>query len=278
VSQRWSYFGYLVFTHVKTLPTGETIPVQSLGRVLDVLALFTSERSELSLSEIAELLDWPLPTVHRATSTLLDREFLARDPQTKRFRLGLGVARLVAPLLDRLGLPDLARPQLRALADETGETVNLAVLDGADVLYLLSHPGRFHLRVQATPGMHLPAHCTALGKCMLAQLDPEEARRRLGPEPYAALTSATVRTWAALEPQLEAARANGYALSVGEYESGLLACAVPVPTRVGLSAAINVAASANRVSPEGLVKRIAPRLEAAAAVIARAETLKAGGA
>ncbi len=263
---------------MKSFPTSENIPIQSLGRVLDVLALFTRERPELSLSEIAELLEWPVATAHRATSTLAEREFLARDPQTKRFRLGLGVARLVAPLLDRLGLPDLARPQLRALADETGETVNLAVLDRADVLYLLSYPGRFHLRVQATPGMRLPAHCTALGKCMLAQLDPEEARRRLGPEPYAALTSMTARTWAALAPQLEAARANGYALSVGEYESGLLACAVPVGTSLGPVAAINVAASATRVSPEGLVKRIAPRLEAAAAVIVRAETLEAGGA
>jgi DNA-binding IclR family transcriptional regulator len=263
---------------VKVLPTSENTPVQSLGRVLDVLALFTSERSELSLSEIAELLEWPVPTAHRATSTLVDREFLARDPHTKRFRLGLGAARLVAPLLDRLGLPELARRQLAALADETGETVNLAVLDQAEVLYLLSYPGRFHLRVQATPGMRLPAHCTALGKCMLAQLDPEEAKRRLAPEPYAALTSTTARTWAALAPQLEAARANGYALSVGEYESGLLACAVPVAARVAPVAAINVAASATRVSPEGLVNRIAPSLGAAAAATARAEVLDAGGA
>jgi DNA-binding IclR family transcriptional regulator len=260
---------------VKPLPASENIPVQSLGRVLDVLALFASERSELSLSEISELLEWPVPTAHRVTSTLVDREFLARDPRTKRFRLGLGVARLVAPLLDRL---ELAKPQLRVLADETGETVNFAVLDGADVLYLLSYPGRFHLRVQATPGMRLPAHCTALGKCMLAQLDPEEARRRLGPEPYDARTEATAQTWSALDAELRTARANGYALSVGEYESGLLACAVPVGTRAGLVAAINVAVSATRVSPDGLVKMIAPKLEAAAAAILRAETLAAGGA
>jgi DNA-binding IclR family transcriptional regulator len=263
---------------VKSLPTSENIPVQSLGRVLDVLALFTPERPELSLSEIADLLDWPVPTTHRAASTLVEREFLARDPQTKRFRLGLGVARLVAPFLDRLGLPELARPRLRALADETGETVNLAVLDRADVLYVLTCPGRFHLRVQATPGMRLPAHCTALGKCMLAQLEPEEARRRLGPEPYPALTNATARTWPALARQLDGARTNGYALSVGEYESGLLACAVPIGPRAEPVAAINVAASATRLSPEGLVKTIVPRLTDVATALAGAETLAPGRA
>jgi DNA-binding IclR family transcriptional regulator len=244
--------------------------------VLDVLALFTPERSDLSLSEIADLLDWPVPTTHRATGTLVEREFLARDPQTKRFRLGLGVARLVAPFLDQLGLPELAWPRLRALADETGETVNLAVLDRADVLYLLSCPGRFHLRVQATPGMRLPAHCTALGKCMLAQLDPEEARRRLGPEPYPALTNATARTWTTLERQLEAARTNGYALSVGEYESGLLACAVPVGPGAEPVAAMNVAASATRLSPETLVKTIVPRLTDVAAALRGAGTFAPG--
>lgn len=261
---------------MKSLPSSESLPVQSLGRVLDVLALFTPERSELSLSEIAELLDWPLPTAHRATSTLLERGFIARDPQTKRFRLGLAVARLVAPLLAGFALPELARPHLRALADETGETVNLAVLDGAEVLYLVSCPGTFLLRVQATPGLRLPAHCTALGKCMLAQLDPEDARRRLGPEPYPRVAEASVRTWAALAPQLAAARENGYALSIGEYESGLLACAVPVGARAREVAAINVAASAARVSPEDLVDGIVPRLGAAAATIGRALALQVG--
>jgi DNA-binding IclR family transcriptional regulator len=260
---------------MKSLPSSENLPVQSLGRVLDVLALFNPERSELSLSEIAELLEWPVATAHRTTTTLLERDFLARDPHTKRFRLGLAVVRLVAPVLADFALPELARPHLRTLADETGETVNLAVLDRADVLYLVSYPGTFHLRVQATPGMRLPAHSTALGKCLLAQLDPSEAQQRLGQEPYPALTEATVRTWAALAPQLAAARSDGYAVSVGEYESGLLACAVPVGTRAGPVAAINVAASAARVSREELEDTVVPKLEAAAAAIGRAELFEA---
>ena len=243
---------------------------QSLGRVLDVLGLFSADRARLSLSEIAELLGWPVPTTHRVIATLVDRGFLVREPHTKQFRLGLGVIRLVAPLLTSFQLPELARPHLQSLSLHTGETVNLAILDGAEVLYLSSYPGRFRVRVDATPGARLSAHCTALGKCLLAQLGPEDARRRLGPRPYAPMTPKTARTWEELTPRLDAARSRGYAVSVDEYEIGLLSCAVPVRAEIGLVAAINVAAPAMRVSPEALVETILPQLRAAAAAIDRA--------
>jgi DNA-binding IclR family transcriptional regulator len=256
---------------MKTLPVGESQAGQSLGRVLDVLSLFSAERAELSLSEIAELLEWPIPTAHRVAATLVEREFLARDPRTKRFRLGLGVVRLVAPLLPTFQLPELAQPHLRALAEETGETAHVAVLDGRDTLHIASHPGTFRLRVEAAkPGSRLPANCTALGKCLLAQLDPQEARRRLAPEPYPARTKATARTWPQLAPRLERARADGYALSIDEFEPGLVACAVPVAAGEGVVAAMNLAAPASRVSPEAAVKLFVPKLHEAAVAIAGA--------
>lgn len=254
---------------MNSVPVREKQDGQSLGRVLDVLGLFSADRAQLSLSEIAELLEWPVPTTHRVTATLVDRGFLTREPHTKQFRLGLGVIRLVAPLLAGFQLPELARPHLQALSERTGETANLAILDGAEVLYVSSYPGRFRLRADATPGARLSAHCTALGKCLLAQLDPEDARRRLGPEPYARMTPETAGTWDELAPRLDNARTRGHAVSVDEYEVGLLSCAVPVRADAGLAAAINVAAPAMRVSPEALVETILPQLQAAAAAVDR---------
>lgn len=243
---------------------------QSLGRVLDVLELFSADRARLSLSEIAGLLQWPVPTAHRVIATLVDRGFLTREPDTKQFRLGLGVIRLVAPLRMSFQVPELARPHLQALSVDTGETVNLAILDGAEVLYLSSYPGSFRVRAHATPGARLSAHCTALGKCLLAQLNPEDAKQRLGPQPYAQMTPKTARTWEELAPRLDTARTQGYAVSVDEYEAGLLSCAVPVRADIGLVAAINVAAPAMRIPPETLVDTILPRLQAAAAAVDRA--------
>jgi IclR family acetate operon transcriptional repressor len=256
---------------MKALLVSDSQPIQSLGRVLDVLSLFDSERSELSLSEIAELLEWPVPTTHRATAALAERGYLSRDRRTKLFRLGFEVVRLAASMIAGFQLPDLARPYLHALTEETGETASLAILDGGEVFFLASSAGRFRLRVEVTPGQRSPAHCTALGKCLLAQLDPDEARLRLGPEPYRRETPRSACTWAELAPRLAKARADGYALSVDEYEEGLSSCAVPVQTRDGVIAAMNVAAPALRVAPAVLVEVVAAKLQAAAAAIGRAQ-------
>ncbi len=251
--------------------SAENLPVQSLGLFLDVLGLFDGERSELSLSEIALLLEWPVPTAHRAVGMLSERGFLARKPDTKRFHLGAEIVRLSASLIAGFRLPELALTHLEALTEETGETASLAILDGAEVLFLATSAGTFRLRVDVRPGLRTSAHCSAIGRCLLAQLEPDDARRRLGPEPYIEGTTASAHTWAELSPRLAATRAHGYALSVGEFEVGLLACAVPVAARDGLVAAINVASTTARVSPEALVDIVGPRLEAAAAAIGRAQ-------
>ena len=88
-------------------------------------------------------------------------------------------------------LPEVARPHLLRLATDLQETVNVAILGGADVVYLLSEPGDRLLAARVSVGMRLPAHCTALGKCLLAQLPPDLARATLGEEPYERRTDRT---------------------------------------------------------------------------------------
>jgi DNA-binding IclR family transcriptional regulator len=253
------------------ISVSENPPIQSLGRVLDVLGLFDAQRPELSLSEIAQLLEWPIATAHRAVGALAERGFLARDVQTKRFRLGAEVVRLAGSMIAGFRLPDVARPYLQSLTVETGETASLAVLDGAEVLFLATSAGTFRLRVDVTSGQRTPAHCSAIGRCLLAQLEPDDARRRLGREPYTPGTDLSAHTWAELARRLEGVRVDGFAISNGEYEAGMLGCAVPVHAPDGLVAAINVASTTARVTPESLVEIVVPKLHAAAAAIGRAQ-------
>lgn len=253
--------------------SGENGQVESLGRVLDVLMLFTADRAELNLTAVAQELGWPLATAHRVVRTLVERGFVTRDPETKVLRLGSSVMRLAAPALANFA-PDVARPHLELLAKDLGESVNYAVLDGSDVLYLASGAGTFLLRVDVPLGMRVPAHCTALGKCMLAQLDPEVAKAVLGDEPYPALTSQSARSWDELHPQLSQIRRAGYSLSVGEFEDGLNSCAVPLPTLSGVPAAINVASPSHRVEVNRLRDFFVPKLQATADKIARAQGLR----
>ncbi len=229
--------------------------VGTLARGLDVIALFASQGPELSQTEISAALSLPLATVHRLTGVLSERGFLERDPRTRRLRLGLELMRLVPPLLAGMRLPDLARRHLVDLAANTHETVNLAVLHGDEVVYLLSETGDRLLTFQATVGQRLPAYCSALGKCLLAHLPAVLARERLGPEPYEARTPHTLTSWAALGPALAEIHRTGVSYSAEEYEIGLVSIAVPIRWTGGPgSAAINVSLPASRLTDSsGLV-------------------------
>jgi IclR family acetate operon transcriptional repressor len=238
--------------------------VGTLARGLDVLGLFAERGAELSQTEIADGLGLPLPTVHRLTAVLAERGYLERDPRSRRFRLGLEVARLLPALLSGLRLPEIARAPLTRLAADTGETVNLAVLHGGEVVYLLSESGGHLLTSQAPVGLRLPVHCSALGKCLLAQLPPELAREIAGPEPYEARTPATRTTWAALEPALDEVRRGGVAVSQEEYEIGLVSLSVAVGWIEGPgSGAINVSLPTSRATPDAREKLIAGLRDAA---------------
>ena len=116
----------------------------------------------------------PVPTVHRLVKLLTERGWLVRDPGTRRLRLGLGAARL----LPAVRLPDLAREPLRALAERTGETANLATLDGGEVLYLVSETGSHLLTLRSHVGLRLPVHARrSASACSPSWTTTRRARR-----------------------------------------------------------------------------------------------------
>jgi len=234
--------------------------VGTLARGLDILELFATDSPELTQTEISERLGLPVPTVHRLVKLLTERGWLARDGASRRLRLGLGAARL----LPAVRLPDLAREPLRALAERSGETVNLATLDGSDVLYLVSESGSNLLTLRSHVGLRLPVHATGLGKCLLAQLDDEDARRAAGREPYPALTARTITSWEKLRPQLERVRREGVAHSREEYEVGLHSIAVPLAWIDGDGpVALNVSLPSSRAGRDATAE-LARELQAAA--------------
>jgi IclR family acetate operon transcriptional repressor len=262
-----------------------TESVGTLGRGLDILGLFGKRGAELSQKQISEALGLPLATVHRLVSVLTERGFLEREPGTRLLRLGLEVSRLIQPFLAGMRLPDLARSHLVSLAAQSGETANLAVLAGNEIVYLLSESGGRLLTLRATVGMRLPAHSTALGKCLLAYLPLADARAAMGEEPYDSRTPQTLTTWSALAPALTEIERTGISLSQEEYEVGLVSIAVPVAWTGGPgSASINVSLPASRARPEfrgeliALLQAAAREIEAATGIAHEASGQSASGA
>lgn len=256
----------------KELPATESSAVRTLVRGLDVLKLFGTRHAqtgevELVQSEIAAALELPLPTVHRLCATLVRQGFLARDSGSRRFRLGPEIIRLAGPTLAALGSLEHARSVLRGLAEATGESANLGTLVGSEVVYLDCAPGGGMLGPRAAVGQRVPAHCTALGKSLLARLEPAVARRQLGGQPYQRRTPATLTTWAELAAALHQVRESGVAVSREEYEQGLLAVAVPLTvTTHGPPLAIDVSIPAVRATEEVIAAVTKQLLDAAGAV------------
>ena len=156
---------------------GTTGTSQSLERGLAILSSFHANRSLIGVSELSRGLDLSRSTAHRYVTTLAKLGYLQQDPESKRYRLGPKVLDLGFSALNSMDLLEISAPYLRQLSDETQHTVNLAILDGIEVVYIercrTTRPGQQDIDLNLHVGARLPAYCTAMGKAILAFL-PEE--------------------------------------------------------------------------------------------------------
>jgi DNA-binding IclR family transcriptional regulator len=238
--------------------------LRSVGLALDVLECFAGD-AELGVSEIARRLGIAKSTSHRLLQTLATRGLIEQHHQTGRYRLGFHVYELGQLALARHELRHRALPTLRRLADATALTVNLAVADGPDVVFverLVSADGE---RFLGRSGSRLPSHVTSCGKA-IAAFDgaADEARRHAG---FPARLSRTVRNRLEWDRTLREVRQEGYAYSDSESFEGAASVAAPVLVGQGAVAAVSVFGPSDLVRSN--VERLAPIVIASARRIAR---------
>jgi IclR family pca regulon transcriptional regulator len=245
--------------------TGDPYFIESLARGLRVLAAFQPERPELSQAELAEVAGVTAPSALRIGHTLLELGYLTRNPTTRRYRLGPKVVSLGLATLASMPLPDIADPALRALRDETGETVKMAVLQGTDMVYVARFPSLRHPTTSVYVGSRLVAHTTSMGRAILAHLPREQARAIIERSPRGQLTAKTETGVDELMREIELTAERGYSINdqgiTMEHRSVGAALLTASGEPVG---AINISASVHRVSLDDLVERLAPAVVATA--------------
>ncbi|CAG2129174.1 Pectin degradation repressor protein KdgR [compost metagenome] len=240
----------------------------ALEKAVGILEALGEHVRALSLSELAELTTMPKQTVHRVVRQLEELGLIARETGSDRFIFGarlrqIGVSALSAP---RQSLA--TRQILTELVAEIGETCNIGVLDGEQVLYVDRVECHWPLRVQLRPGSRVPSHCTAIGKLLLAHLPGAQRRELLPRLELAAFTRNTLVTVPDLEAALATIRGQGYAINQEEDSLGLNAMAVPVRDASGkVLAALAVHAPTARLPLDEMLAR-RPLLEAAAGKVA----------
>lgn len=248
-------------------------PVKSADRTLDVLeALGAAHRQSggnarrgLGLGELARTLGIPKSSLHGILRTLVQRGWVEADETGVRFGLGLAALRVGAQYLDGDEALARANPTLDWLAELSGETVQLARLDGPDVVYLAKRGSRHPLQLISTVGGRLPAHATALGKAMLATLPPGALEAALD-GPLRRLTPHTIVDRSALLADLERTRQRGFAVDDQEAAEGLRCFAVAVRTGQQRPDAVSFSVPTFRLTPE-LQQRLLELLQAGRARI-----------
>ena len=226
---------------------------------MQILEAFTEGTSSLSLTEIASSVGLDKSTTFRFAHTLEKLGYLERNPETKQYRPGLRVLRLGFAALNSLDIAQIAQPHLKALSAECGETANMTVRDGAEIVYVVRIKTRQIISANLQVGSRLPVYCTCMGKAQLIDLSRQELDALLGEGPYPKIGPNTITTLDALIVELDQVRQQGYAVNDEELAAGLRAVAAPVRHRNGeIVAAINISVPTARASRQELEQVLAP--------------------
>ena len=244
----------------------ESLMVNSVDKALKILRAFDGSRRRLGLSQIAEAAGMGLSATQRFTYTLLQLGYLRRDEASRLYALSPKTLEFGRRYLQSSELVERAMPYLLHLHQTCGETTNLTLLDGEEIVFVSRFLSRNVFNVDVVVGTRLPAFCTAPGLAMLARLDPSEAEAILRRTDRRAFTAHTVTDLRRILTRLATIRSDGFAVAYQEVFHGDISVAAAVTDAAGRpEGAINLASSTTRWTLAQARETFAPMVVAAAA-------------
>lgn len=210
--------------------SGETAiaRVANIERAMGLLECLVGHPSGKTVGELSTQLNLPKSAVSRILGTLESEGYVARDQYSGRVRIALKLLALAYRHAESLGVEDICLPLLRSLADQTGELVQLALVDGEDMRFVVKAEGANRIRAVSLMGTRAILHATAAGKVWLASLAWPRALKLVLRDGLVALTPRTITSIDDLSKELEAVRRTGYAFNLGEHTPEVNSIAVPI--------------------------------------------------
>lgn len=235
--------------------------IESLSRGLNLLSALSESPHPLNLTELSTLIHLSKSTVQRLVYTLQTLGYLDRDKETKKFRLGQRAVLLGLSIVKHSDLRKVAFPHLEKTSKEINETVNLAILDGTEIVYVERIKTQQILNINLEVGSRLPAYCTSMGKAVLAFLPVDRLEALLKMMELKPQTSNTITSKEVLRKELERVRRRGFATNNEELSNGLRSVAAPVRNAGGqVIAAVNIAVPSSRVQLKRLETELAKKV------------------
>ena len=231
--------------------------IKSLQRAVVIFELLAQESGELSLTEIAQKLDWPKSTVHGIISTFRDFGYIDQSKENGKYSLGVRLFELGNLVARRWDITKMAKPILKTLHKQTGMTVQLGKEQDGEVLYLDKIDGDGLLKIVSQVGARLPMHCSGLGKVLLAYDSEARVNQIVRKNGLKKFTKNTITHQEALKKELALIRKRGYALDDNEIMDGLRCVAFPIyDSAKEVSYAVSVSGLSTYLGDEQLDKII----------------------
>lgn len=229
--------------------------VPAVERAIELLQVLARAEKPLMLSELSELTTASRSTAFNTLATLQRYGFVEKDERHKTYRLGLGLFELGRAYLNQVSLIPAFHQAARELVDRCGETVKLVIRDGQDVVYLAAQEGPHSVRLVALVGARRPAHVTAVGKVLLAQLSEAELAELYCNYSFAKPTPAAIDTLARLQEALAEVRLQQVAYDKQESSIGVNCVAAAIRDYSGkVVAAMSIGVPNDRCNPERMVE------------------------
>jgi DNA-binding IclR family transcriptional regulator len=243
--------------------------LSSVASALRLLKVFSADEPELGITTLAQRMGLAKSTIHRLTSTLVSEGFLEQNPLNEKYRLGLSLFGLGTLVRRRMNVSTEALEHLHELRDRTGETVHLAVLEQADIMYLFNLESQQAIGMRSYLGVRKPAFCSSEGRAILAFSPPAVVTRVLK-SALLARTPHTITKPAALVKLLAGVAHAGYAVDDEESDAGMRGLAAPIRDASGnVIAAVGLAGPVQRLSKKNLRSFTPSVLQAAQAISRR---------
>lgn len=215
----------------------KTAGIRSVERALAILRTFASGAPELSVSELGRAVGLHKSTVHRLLGTLEQAGFVMQDEASRRYRLGLPLFELGSLVVNTMEVRRTARPYLEEIHRACGETVHLGILDEGEVVYIDKIESTRRVRMYSQVGRRAPAHCTGLGKVLMAYLPDAALSEVIERRGLRRFTSKTITSPKELRDHCALIRQQGYALDTGEHEDLIQCAAAPISDHTGKTVA-----------------------------------------
>ncbi|MBS4021118.1 MAG: IclR family transcriptional regulator [Dethiobacter sp.] len=199
------------------------------NRTLEVLEFICdSPDKEFSVKELSKKFEVDKASIFRTLRVLTARGYLQQNERAGNYSLGLKLPELGAKVTAKIGLLDVIFPYMQKISQEINETINFAVMESTNIVYLHKIESSHFLRTDLLPGTSIPAYCSALGKAMLAWYEKEEVEKRYLPDVFKPRTAKTLVTIESFLKELQNIRETGYAVDDEEFIMGITCVAAPI--------------------------------------------------